>query len=129
MGNDLVAIMPEVPRRLEYFGEFKCDARTREKLLKISAATIDRLLAPERASISCEAAAHARIYEIESSGAETKDRADPGKVIEAGQKRQTSAAASTASTRLDQRLLFRQIRPLRSSRFSLEAMILIWSRS
>ena len=69
-----MAIIPAVPRRLEYFGEFKCDARTREKLLKISAATIDRLLAPERASISCEAAAHARIYEIESSGAETKDR-------------------------------------------------------
>jgi hypothetical protein len=43
-GKRLVAIMPEVLRRLEYFGEFKCDARTREKLLKISAATIDRLL-------------------------------------------------------------------------------------
>ncbi len=47
-GKRLVAIMPEVLRRLEYFGEFKCDARSREKLLKISAATIDRLLAPER---------------------------------------------------------------------------------
>ena len=47
-GKRLVAIMPEVVRRLEYFGEFKCDARTREKLLKISAATIDRLLSPER---------------------------------------------------------------------------------
>jgi integrase-like protein len=47
-GKRLVAIMPEVVKRLEYFGEFKCDRRTREKLLKISAATIDRLLAPER---------------------------------------------------------------------------------
>jgi hypothetical protein len=47
-GKRLVAIMPEVVKRLEYFGEFKCDARTREKLLRISAATIDRLLAPER---------------------------------------------------------------------------------
>ena len=47
-GKRLVAIMPEVVRRLEYFGEFKCDARTREKLLKISAATIDRLLSAER---------------------------------------------------------------------------------
>jgi len=47
-GKRLVAVMPEVLKRLEYFGEFKCDARTREKLLKISAATIDRLLAPER---------------------------------------------------------------------------------
>ncbi len=40
--------MPEVLKRLEYFGEFKCDRHTREKLLKISAATVDRLLAPER---------------------------------------------------------------------------------
>jgi hypothetical protein len=47
-GKRLVAIMPEVLKRLEYFGEFKCDRRTREKLLQISAATIDRLLAPER---------------------------------------------------------------------------------
>src|SRR3989442_5905505 len=47
-GKRLVAIMPEVLKRLEYFGEFKCDARTREKLLKISAATIDRLLSAER---------------------------------------------------------------------------------
>lgn len=47
-GKRLVAIMPEVLKRLEYFGEFECEARTKEKLLKISAATIDRLLAPER---------------------------------------------------------------------------------
>ncbi len=47
-GKRLIAIMPEVLKRLEYFGEFKCDRRTREKLLQISAATIDRLLAPER---------------------------------------------------------------------------------
>ena len=47
-GKRLVAIMPEVLRRLEYFGELKCDRKTREKLLKISAATIDRLLSPER---------------------------------------------------------------------------------
>lgn len=47
-GKRLVAIMPEVLRRLEYFGELKVDVRTRAKLLKISAATIDRLLAFER---------------------------------------------------------------------------------
>lgn len=47
-GKRLVAIMAEVLRRLEYFGELKVDAGTREKLLKISAATIDRLLAAER---------------------------------------------------------------------------------
>src|SRR5215831_20148836 len=47
-GKRLVAIMPEVLKRLEYFGELKVDARTREKLRRISAATIDRLLSPER---------------------------------------------------------------------------------
>jgi len=47
-GKRLVAVMPEVLQRLEYFGEFKCDRRTREKLLQISAATIDRLLSAER---------------------------------------------------------------------------------
>jgi len=47
-GKRLVAIMPEVLRRLEYFGELKVDVRTRQKLLRISAATIDRLLGPER---------------------------------------------------------------------------------
>lgn len=47
-GKRLAAIMPEVLRRLEYFGELKVDVRTRAKLLQISAATIDRLLASER---------------------------------------------------------------------------------
>jgi hypothetical protein len=47
-GKRLVAVMPEVLKRLEYFGELKVDSRTREKLLKISAATIDRLLSAER---------------------------------------------------------------------------------
>jgi Integrase core domain len=47
-GKRLVAIMPEVLKRLEYFSELKVDARTRQKLLRISAATIDRLLGPER---------------------------------------------------------------------------------
>ena len=47
-GKRLVAIIPEVLRRLEYFGELKVDVGTRAKLLKISAATIDRLLSPER---------------------------------------------------------------------------------
>ena len=47
-GKRLVTIMPEVLRRLEYFGELKVDARTREKLRRISAATIDRLLSVER---------------------------------------------------------------------------------
>jgi hypothetical protein len=47
-GKRLVAIMPEVIRRLEYFGELKVEPAVRAKLLRISAATIDRLLRPER---------------------------------------------------------------------------------
>jgi len=47
-GKRLVAIMPEVIRRLEYFGELKVEPEVRAKLLRISAATIDRLLRTER---------------------------------------------------------------------------------
>jgi hypothetical protein len=47
-GKRLVAVMPEVLKRLEYFGELKCDRKTKKKLLRISAATIDRLLRSER---------------------------------------------------------------------------------
>ncbi len=47
-GKRLVAILPEVVPILERDGELKVDANTRERLIQISAATIDRLLAPER---------------------------------------------------------------------------------
>lgn len=47
-GKRLAAIMKEVVPRLECFNELKCDGETRDKLLRISAATIDRLLASER---------------------------------------------------------------------------------
>jgi len=47
-GKRLVAIMPEVIRRLEYFGELKLELEVRAKLLRISAASIDRLLRAER---------------------------------------------------------------------------------
>ena len=47
-GKRLVAIMPEVLGRLEYFGELKVELEVRAKLLRISAATIDRLLRAER---------------------------------------------------------------------------------
>jgi hypothetical protein len=40
--------MPEVLGRLEYFGELKVEPEVRAKLLRISAATIDRLLRAER---------------------------------------------------------------------------------
>ena len=47
-GKRLVAIMPEVLSRLEYFEELKVEPEIRAKLLRISAATIDRLLRAER---------------------------------------------------------------------------------
>ena len=42
-GKRLVAILPEVVPILERHGELKVDANTRERLIQISAATIDRL--------------------------------------------------------------------------------------
>ena len=47
-GKRLVAIMPELITKLEQFGELRLSASTKEKLLHISAASIDRLLQPER---------------------------------------------------------------------------------
>jgi hypothetical protein len=47
-GKRLVAIMPELIAKLEQFGELRLPASTKEKLLRISAATVDRLLQPER---------------------------------------------------------------------------------
>jgi hypothetical protein len=47
-GKRLVAIMPELIAKLEQFGELRLSASTKEKLLRISAASVDRLLQPER---------------------------------------------------------------------------------
>ena len=47
-GKRLAAILPEMVPILQRHGELKVDASTRERLIQISAATIDRLLAPER---------------------------------------------------------------------------------
>jgi hypothetical protein len=47
-GKRLVAIMPERIAKLEQFGELRLAVSTKEKLLRISAATVDRLLQPER---------------------------------------------------------------------------------
>ena len=47
-GKRLVAIMPELIAKLEQFGELRLAPVTKEKLLRISAATVDRLLQPER---------------------------------------------------------------------------------
>jgi hypothetical protein len=47
-GKRLVAAMPETVKALERFGEIKLKEGIREKLLSVSAATADRLLASER---------------------------------------------------------------------------------
>jgi hypothetical protein len=47
-GKRLVAIMPELIDKLEQFGELRLAAVTKQKLLRISASSVDRLLKPER---------------------------------------------------------------------------------
>ena len=47
-GKRLQPILPELVTVLERHNEFRCDKETRAKLLRISAATIDRMLKPER---------------------------------------------------------------------------------
>jgi hypothetical protein len=47
-GKRLQPLLPELLEVLERHNEFSCDRETRAKLLRISAATIDRLLKPER---------------------------------------------------------------------------------
>jgi hypothetical protein len=47
-GKRLQPLLPELLTVLERHNEFSCDRETRTKLLRISAASIDRLLQPER---------------------------------------------------------------------------------
>ena len=47
-GKRLQPLLPELIRILERHNEFSCDRETKAKLLRISAASIDRLLRPER---------------------------------------------------------------------------------
>ena len=47
-GKRLQPLLPELITVLERHNEFRCDRETRAKLLRISAASIDRLLRPER---------------------------------------------------------------------------------
>lgn len=54
-GKRLVAVLPEVIPILERHGEIYLDAQTRQKLQSISAASIDRLLAPERKKFALRA--------------------------------------------------------------------------
>jgi hypothetical protein len=64
-GKRLQPALPELVTVLERHNELSCDRKTRVKLLKISAATIDRLLRPER-----------RKYELRS-----RSRTRPGTLL------------------------------------------------
>jgi hypothetical protein len=59
-GKRLAPILPEIVTRLERHGEIKPDAKTREKLLEVSAATIDRLLKKERSRHQLRSRSHTR---------------------------------------------------------------------
>lgn len=59
-GKRLVAIMPELLAKLEQFGELRLTANTKEKLLRISATTVDRLLQPERRKQQLRRRAHTK---------------------------------------------------------------------
>jgi len=59
-GKRLVAIMPELIAKLEQFGELRLARDTKEKLLRISAASIDRLLQPERRKHQLRRRAHTK---------------------------------------------------------------------
>jgi hypothetical protein len=59
-GKRLVAIMPELIAKLEQFDELRLTALTKEKLLHISAASVDRLLQPERRKHQLRGRAHTK---------------------------------------------------------------------
>lgn len=59
-GKRLVAIMPELIAKLEQFGELRLTAATKEKLLQVSAATVNRLLQPERRKHQLRVRAHTK---------------------------------------------------------------------
>lgn len=59
-GKRLVAIMPELIAKLEQFGELRLAPSTKEKLLRISATTVDRLLQPERRKQQLRRRAHTK---------------------------------------------------------------------
>ena len=51
-GRRLVAVLPEIVPKLEHEGEIKLDGEVREKLLRVSVSTVDRLLAKDRKKIA-----------------------------------------------------------------------------
>ena len=59
-GKRLIAIMPELINKLEQFGELQLPVITKEKLLQISASSIDRLLKAERRKQQLRARSHTK---------------------------------------------------------------------
>lgn len=59
-GKRLAAAIPEVVPVLEQAREIRLDRQTREKLLKISAASIDRLLAADRKKLQIKGRSHTK---------------------------------------------------------------------
>ncbi len=59
-GKRLVAILPELIKKLEQFGELRVPAVTKEKLLRISASSVDRLLKAERRKHQLRARSHTK---------------------------------------------------------------------
>jgi len=51
-GKRLAPFLPEMVQAMERHGELRCSPQVRAKLLRISAATIDRLLAPDRRRVA-----------------------------------------------------------------------------
>ena len=59
-GKRLVAILPELINKLEQFGELRLPTTRKEKLLRISASSIDRLLKAERRKQQLRSRAHTK---------------------------------------------------------------------
>jgi len=59
-GKRLAPILPEFIRKLEQFGEIQLDPTTRQKLLRISASTIDRVLKPVKQTYTFKHRSHTK---------------------------------------------------------------------
>jgi hypothetical protein len=59
-GKRLAPVLGELVERLLRHNELRCDAATRKKLARMSAATIDRLLRPERQKYQLKGRSHTR---------------------------------------------------------------------
>lgn len=59
-GKRLAPVLGEIVERLQRHNELRCDGATRTKLVRMSAATIDRLLRPERQKHQLKGRSHTR---------------------------------------------------------------------